>query len=427
MTVPDLRDLKVENVAISKITPFARNARTHSDKQIDQIAASMREFGWTNPILVDEKRTIIAGHGRLIAAKKVGFKQVPIIILSGLSPAQRRALVIADNKIPLQSAWDTDLLRLELQDLRDQGFNLNLTGFDDMEIADIFATKDGLTDADDAPALPERAVSKTGDVWLLGPHRLLCGDSTKADDVTQCLSGAKPELMATDPPYGVDYDADWRNKAVRKNGAPSDGRAIGRVSNDDRIDWSAAYKLFPGAVAYCWHADRHASAVQASLEASGFEIRCQIIWAKQQIVIGRGHYHWKHEPCWYSVRKGKTGRWTGDRKQTTVWEIDKPVKSETGHSTQKPVECMTRIIKNHTKGGEPVYEPFAGSGTTIIACEQLGRVCLAVEISPQYVDVAVKRWQAFTGKVAVLEAGGATFAAVEAKRHGKPKAKPKAA
>lgn len=234
--------------------------------------------------------------------------------------------------------------------------------------------------------------------------------------VERVLTGSRPHLMVTDPPYGVDYDANWRNEAARTstgmgNRAIGAG-AVGKVMNDDRNDWREAWALFTGDVAYCWHADRHASAVQASLDACGLEIRAQIIWAKQQFAIGRGDYHWQHEPCWYAVRKGKTGHWAGDRQQTTLWQIDKPAKSETGHSTQKPIECMRLPIENNSKAGDAVYEPFSGSGTTIIAAEMTGRRCHAIELNPAYVDVAVKRWEAFTGQKAILEDGGEEFAEV---------------
>lgn len=409
--------LQIEYVALDSLTPFARNARIHSEQQVEQIAASVREFGWTNPILIDPKRTIIAGHGRALAAQRLAMAMVPTITLAGLTATQRRALVLADNKLAMNASWSDDLLRLELGELKDAGFNLDLTGFSAMDLADIFATKEGRTDADEAPPLEEKAVTKLGETWLLGPHRLHCGDSTDADAVAAALKGAAPKLCVTDPPYGVDYDADWRNQALRKNGAPTDGRAVGKVKNDTESDWSAAYALFAGDVIYCWHpAGANSIKFYHSLVGSGLEIRMQIIWAKSHFPIGRGHYHVQHEPCWYAVRKGKTARWNGDRKQTSLWQIDKPVKSETGHSTQKPVECMERPIRNHTRAGESVYEPFMGSGTTLIAAEKSGRVALGIELEPRYVDMAVRRWQNFTGKAAVLDGADQTFDQVAAKR-----------
>jgi DNA modification methylase len=251
-----------------------------------------------------------------------------------------------------------------------------------------------------------------------GGHRLLCGDATVATDVERVLGGATPLLMVTDPPYGVNYDPEWRNAAKFGDGLSHAGRASGKVTNDDRADWREAWALYPGDVAYIWHGGVHAGVVQASLEVCGFTVRSQIIWAKSQLVISRGHYHAQHEPCFYAVRDGRTGHWTGDRKQTTLWQIDKPRHSETGHSTQKPVECMRRPIENNSSPGQAVYEPFSGSGTTIIAAEMTARVAHAIEITAAYVDVAVKRWQEFTGQQAVLDGDGRSFDDVAATRSG---------
>jgi DNA modification methylase len=248
-----------------------------------------------------------------------------------------------------------------------------------------------------------------------GGHRLLCGDSTVVTDVERVLAGVTPHLMVTDPPYGVNYDPAWRNKAKFSDRDHS-GRALGKVVNDDRADWREAWALFPGEVAYVWHAGTKAAIVQESLETCDLLVRAQIVWAKNNHVIGRGHYHSKHEPCWYAVKKGATGHWAGDRSQTTLWEIDKPLNSETGHGTQKPVECMKRPIVNNSAPGQAVYEPFSGSGTTIIAAEMTGRVAHAIEIAPAYVDVAVKRWQDFTGRQAVLDGDGRNFYEIVAKR-----------
>ena len=408
--------IKVEYKPLADLIPFARNSRTHSDSQVAQIAASIREFGFTNPILIDEQGGIIAGHGRLQGARKLGMAQVPTITLHGLTDAQKRAYVIADNKLALNAGWDMEMLSSEMQGLGDEGFDLSLIGFSDDELAAMLAENtEGLTDPDDIPEVPADPVSVLGDVWVLGKHRLVCGDSTDADTVAKALNGVSPHLMVTDPPYGVEYDPAWREKA----GVAASGTAKGKVLNDDKADWREAWALFPGDVAYVWCAPGPLNcAVHDSLVAAGLPPRMQIVWAKSQLVIGRGHYHAQHENCWYAVRKksGATGHWQGDRKQSTLWQIDKPQKSETGHSTQKPVECMKRPIENNSSAGQAVYEPFSGSGTTIIAGEMTGRMIHAIELNPAYVDVAIKRWQDFTGLEAVHAETGATFNAMKPER-----------
>ena len=404
---------KVERRAIKKLIPYARNARTHSDEQVAQIAASMREWGWTNPILIDEAGGIIAGHGRVLAARVLGLSDAPCMVATGWSEGQKRAYVLADNKLALNAGWDAEMLSLEIKGIADLGFDMTLAGFGEDELAALSADKtEGLTDPDDVPDAPERPVTVLGDVWLLGKHRIVCGDSTDADTVTKCLNGVAPHLMVTDPPYGVEYDPSWREKA----GVADGDYAKGKVLNDDNADWREAWALFPGDVAYVWHAGLFAGVVGESLIATKFKLRSQIIWDKGQLVLSRGDYHWQHEPCWYAVREGKTGHWASDRKQVTVWQIDKPRKSETGHGTQKPVECMKRPIENNSSPGQAVYEPFSGSGTTIIAGEITGRSIHAIELDPAYVDVAVKRWQEFTGKQATLEDDGRSFADVSGER-----------
>ena len=254
------------------------------------------------------------------------------------------------------------------------------------------------------PEVEEQAVSRLGDVWVLGKHRLVCGDSTDHTDVGACLAGVKPHLMVTDPPYGVNYDPAWRERL----GIDPGTLATGKVLNDDRADWREAWALFPGDVAYVWHAALQSRPVIESLEAAGFVVRAQIIWDKTRLVIGRGDYHWQHEPAVYAVRKGRTGHWEGGRSQTTVWQIPHR-RNDSGHGTEKPVECMKRPIENNSSPGQAVYEPFCGSGTTIIAAEMTGRSCHAIELNPAYVDVAIRRWQAFTGDAAVLAGNGCTF------------------
>ena len=394
----------IERISIDRLIPYARNSRTHSDAQVAQIAASIREFGFTNPVLIDADDGIIAGHGRVLAGRKLNLSEVPCIRLSYLTEAQKRAYVIADNKLALNASWDAQMLSAEMSDLKGLGFDLDLIGFSSDEVAALLAKAgtEGLTDPDEVPEPPAKPIACVGDVWLLGRHRLVCGDCTDTLVVDRALNGVKPHLMVTDPPYGVEYDPDWRNRADRANGKPYGARAVGVVANDGRADWREAWALFPGDVAYVWHAGLRAGIVGDSLTAAGFALRSQIIWAKSNFAIGRGDYHWKHEPCWYAVRG--SGHYCGDRKQTTLWEIDKPRKSETGHSTQKPVECMKRPIENNSSPGQAVYEPFSGSGTTIIAAEMTGRSCHAIELNPTYVDVAVKRWEDFTGQKASREA-----------------------
>lgn len=407
---------KVERRSVSSLIPYARNARTHSDAQVAQIAASIKEWGWTSPVLIDPTGSIIAGHGRVMAARKLGLNEVPVMVAEGWTDAQKKAYVLADNQLALNAGWDAALLSLELKELNAEGFSLDLIGFDDKALAGLlFDETAGLTNPDDTPDAPENPVSVAGDVWVMGRHRIICGSSTEIDTVAKLLGDVKPHLMVTDPPYGVEYDADWREKA----GLNGSSAAKGRVLNDDKADWRDAWALFPGDVAYVWCAPGPLNCtVHDSLVAAGFPPRMQIVWAKSQLVIGRGHYHAQHENCWYAVRKGATAHWAGDRKQTTLWQIEKPRKSETGHSTQKPVECMKRPIENNSSPGQAVYEPFSGSGTTIIAGEITGRHVYAVELNPAYVDVAVKRWQEYTGQQAILEGENKTFAEVQKQRHG---------
>jgi DNA methylase/ParB-like nuclease domain len=414
-------NIKIEHWPMGRLIRSAANPRTHTPEQVEQIAASIREFGFVNPILVGADATIIAGEGRYRAAQTLGMRKVPVIQLQQLSEIQRRALAIADNQIALNAAWDERMLREQLAALKDENFNLDVLGFDDLELARQLANEEDarLTDEDDVPAAPIASVSKPGDLWLLGsrkrrPHRLLCGDATASQDTARILTGQVPLLMVSDAPYGVDLEPEWREQA----GLNPWTRQGGKLSNDDRIDWSEAWALFPGDVAYIWHAGIHAAEVARGLQALDFQIRSQIIWVKQHFAISRGAYHWRHEPCWYAVRRGQTGHWLGDRRQTTVWEVANlnPFGGEcakenevTGHGTQKPVEVMRRPILNHARPGEVCYDPFLGSGSTLIAAESVGRICYGMEIDPRYVDVAVLRWQQFTGKQAVLDGDGRTF------------------
>ena len=399
--------LRLEYWPIDRLIPSPRNARTHSAAQVAEIAGSIRTFGFTNPILVNEKGDVIAGHGRLAAARKIGLSEVPVIPLAGLSELQQRQLVLADNRIAMNAGWDLELLHLELQDLSALGADLSKLGFTAGELAKALTPSDrtGLTDENEIPDVADVAVTRAGDVWCLGDHRIVCGDSTKPEAVSLLLGKDRPLLMVTDPPYGVNYDPEWRHRA-----GVNRSKRRGKVQNDEQADWSAAWALFPGNIAYVWHGALHATTVADSLKRQGLTIRAQIIWAKERLVIGRGDYHWQHEPCWYAVRE--KGNWTGDRKQTTLWTISSGNQdTETVHGTQKPVECMRRPIINNSKPGEAVYDPFLGSGTTLIAAQTAGRVCLSLELDPRYVDVAIRRWQAFTGKEAT-RVGGRKFSEV---------------
>jgi DNA modification methylase len=400
--------MDVVDLPLERLIPYARNPRKN-ESAVATVAASLKEFGWRQPIVVDEEMVILAGHTRLEAARQLGLSTAPVHVARGLTQAQARAYRLMDNRASENAEWDEALLGLELGDLQGDGFDLALTGFDDEELNRLLAALGDETDAregeDDVPETPADPVSRPGDLWILGNHRLLCGDSTVATDVERVLGGVAPLLMVSDPPYGVEYDPAWRNKA----GAAATKRT-GKVLNDDRADWREAWALFPGDVAYVWHGALHASTVAESLEASGFAIRSQIIWAKERLVLSRGDYHWQHEPCAYSVRKGGKGHWAGDRKQTTLWRIpNKDQDAETVHGTQKPVECMRRPILNNSSPGQSVYEPFMGSGTTLIAAETTGRVCYGIELNPAYVDVAIERWRRFTGRQAVLDGDGRSF------------------
>ena len=409
--------MDVVDLPLEQIIPYARNPR-HNDEAVATVAASIAEFGWRQPIVVDEEKVILAGHTRLLAARQLGLKTAPVHIATGLSKAQAQAFRIMDNRSGENAEWADDLLSLELKDLLDADYNLELTGFNEDELAKLLDSLNENTVAqeneDDIPEPPEEPVSRQGDLWVLGQHRLLCGDATDAAAVEYVLNGIKPLLLVSDPPYGVEYDPEWRNNA----GATKTKRT-GKVLNDDRADWREAWALFPGDVAYVWHGALHSKIVAESLEASGFAIRSQIIWAKDRLVLSRGDYHWQHEPCLYAVRKTGKGHWAGDRKQTTLWHIaNKDQDAITVHGTQKPVECMRRPILNNSNVGQAIYEPFMGSGTTLIAAETTGRVCYGIELNPAYVDVAVERWQQFTGQTATLEDTGQTFEELRSAREG---------
>jgi DNA modification methylase len=423
-----LTALKLEHWPIDRLVEYGRNPRKNDD-QVDRMVGVMREFGFRLPILAKSDGLVVDGHLRLKAARKLGLAEIPVVLADGLTDAQIKAFRLLANKSANWASWDDELLGLELADLQTDGFNLELTGFSGDELDALLADRTaGLTDPDDAPEPPVNPVTVLGDVWVMGKHRIICGSATDADTVAKALNGVKPHLMVTDPPYGVNYDPAQRDRVSDDPRWTKTKIGKGLVVNDDRADWREAWALFPGDVAYVWHSALFGAVVAESLETSAFTMRAQIIWAKEHFVFSRGDYHWQHEPCWYAVRKGAKGHYAGDRKQTTVWHIrgrsalgdTRNLKAEdkkTGHGTQKPVECMRRPIENNSSPGQAVYEPFSGSGTTIIAAEMTGRACHAIELNPAYVDVAVQRWQEFTGQVAVLEATGQTFADVCEQRY----------
>lgn len=392
-----LRDYK--NVNVDVLQPYGMNSRTHSENQINQIIASIKQFGFTNPCLIDENNNLIAGHGRLAAAKRLELTEIPCIVLKDLTEIQKKALIIADNKLALNAGWDTDILKSELEIIRDSDFDLELTGFDLAEIDELFEIEYESTSGDDDSIQepPQDPVSKYGDIWIMGNHRLVCGDSTNATDVEKLLNGQMPNTMITDPPYGVKYEAGWRADA--KGRKKTKREEVSSLQNDERADWYDTYSLFPGNVAYVWHASTFTDVVMDGLKRAGFDVKQQIIWNKNVHALSRSDYHWKHEPCWYAVRPEGERNWKGGRNKMTVWDVGSIVfdKDKTSHPTQKPVELYIKSLENHTSPGEYVYDPFGGSGTLIIACQKLNRRALVMELDPKFVDVILQRFKDFTG------------------------------
>jgi site-specific DNA-methyltransferase (adenine-specific) len=400
---------QIEHVSVDKLIPYANNARTHSDAQVAQIAASIKEFGFNNPVLISEDGTIIAGHGRLMAARKLGLTDVPCIKLSHLTPTQRKAYVIADNQLALNAGWNEELLTIELDELLADNFALEVLGFDPDELKRLMSENEvtqGLTDEDQAPEVEDNPVTKLGDMWVLGKHRLMCGDSTSIEALETLCSGQLVDMWLTDPPYNVAYEGKTKDALTIKNDSMGDSE-FRQFLRDCYVAADAVMK--PGAVFYIWHADSEGYNFRGAANDAGWKVRQCLIWKKQTMVMGRQDYHWKHEPCLYGWKDGAGHLWASDRKQTTILEFDRPSRNSE-HPTMKPVALFEYQMLNNTKGGDLVLDSFGGSGTTLIAAEKNGRTALLMELDPKYCDVIVKRWQDFTGKQAVLESSGQTFA-----------------
>jgi DNA modification methylase len=402
---------KIEQWPTTKLLPYARNARTHSDDQVAQIAASIAEFGFTNPILAGSDGVIVAGHGRLAAALKLGLELVPLVVLDHLSPTQRRALVIADNRIAENAGWDDAMLRIEIAALQDDDFDLSLTGFDADALAELMAgdepESEGQSDDDAVPEVTETPISRPGDVWLLGGHRLLCGDSTVAESYDRVLDGEPVDMVFTDPPYNVNYANSAKDKMRGKDRA---------ILNDNLGDGFYDFLLaaLTPTIAHCRGAiyvamsSSELDVLQTAFRAAGGKWSTFIIWAKNTFTLGRADYQRQYEPILYGWPEGAQRHWCGDRDQGDVWNIRKPQKNDL-HPTMKPVELVERAIRNSSRPGNAVLDPFGGSGTTLIAAEKSGRLARLIELDPKYVDVIVRRWQDWTGKQATRESDGALF------------------
>jgi DNA modification methylase len=404
-------DLKIEQWPVGRLVPYARNARTHSDGQVAQVAASIAQFGFVNPILVGPDRVIIAGHARLLAARKLEMSEVPVIVLEHLSEAQRRALVIADNRLALNAGWDEEMLALELGALREEDFSLDILGFDDEELARLLAAEDaaeGLTDEDSVPEVAETPVSQAADLWSLGDHKLLVGDATVAADVQRLMGPDAADCVFSDPPYNVDYQGYTKERLTIQNDQMSPEQ-FGRFLHESFRSFRSVVK--PGASLYICHSSSWQREFQNALEAAGFEVRCQIIWGKNTFAWGFGRYKFQHEPIFYCHVAGQKDAWYGDKSQSTLWEEKKPAANRL-HPTMKPVELVERALVNSSQAGDLILDLFGGSGSTLIGCERRGRKARLMEIDPKYADVIVRRYQEYSGKRAVLDGDGPTFAEI---------------
>ena len=414
---------RIEMWPLNRLVPYERNARTHSPEQVAQIVASIQEFGFTNPLLVDGNDGILAGHGRLAAAKDMGLAEVPVIVLDHLTPTQRRAYILADNQLALNAGWDMEMLSVELGELGELGFDLSLLGFDDEQLAEIAPNvnqmpPDEQGDPDDVPEPPADPITKPGDLWLLGKHRVMCGDSKSLTEVERLMGGGLADLLLTDPPYNVALGMDETPEEAKKRNRRTDGLTIENDKMKDEdfrqflrdVYYAADSVMNAGAVFYVWHADSEGYNFRGAAKDVGWRVRQCLVWNKSSLVMGRQDYQWKHEPCLYGWKEGAAHFWGSDRSQATVLDFIKPSRNDE-HPTMKPLELFQYQVENSSKKGGVVLDLFGGSGTTLIACEKTSRQARLMELAPRYCDVIVKRWQQFTGKTATLEATGQPFPA----------------
>ena len=409
---------RIELWAIDRLRPYERNPRTHSDAQVDQIAASMVEFGWTNPVLVDEQGGVLAGHGRLLAARKLGLAEVPVIRFEHLSEAQKRAYLIADNQLALQAGWSEELLAEELAWLRDQSFDLDLVGFDATELERLLAIADGEAGSDEAedevPDPPEEPVSRPGDLWLLGNHRLLCGDATVLADVERVLDGQLADMTFCDPPYNVDYANSPKDKLRGKHRPILNDNLGGGFEGFLQDACTNILAVTKGAVYVCMRSSE-LHTLQRAFAAAGGKWSTFVIWAKHTFTLGRADYQRQYEPILYGWKESSDHYWCGARDQGDVWFFDKPVRNDL-HPTMKPVALVERAIRNSSKSRDIVLDPFGGSGSTLIACEKAGRQARVVELDPKYVDTIILRWQGFSGGTAILDSDGRRYEDIAVER-----------
>lgn len=394
--------MRVESVPIDRVVPYARNPRKN-EGAVASVAASLQEFGWQQPIVVDTDMVVVVGHTRLLAARQLGLAEVPVHVAEGLSPTQCKAYRLMDNRSHEDSEWDNAFLSLEFADLKEADFDLGLTGFGGDEIAALFGGgTEGLTDPDDVPEPPDEAITQRGDLYVLGAHRLICGDATSLQSVARLMDGQRADLVFTDPPYNVDYTGGTADALKISNDAMS--------SRDFRAFLLASFQVLiantkTGAPIYICHSDTEGFNFRGAMTDAGWLLKQCLVWIKDSFVMGRQDYHWRHEPILYGWKPGAAHRWWADRTQDTVWEVPRPKRSEE-HPTMKPVALVSRALHNSSRKGDVVLDTFGGSGTTLIACEAAGRVCRMAELDPPYCDVIVQRWEAFTGMKAERIDGG---------------------